>query len=140
MALEKARFVAKKYPDMVILASDTIIVCGKRIIQKANNDLEQVKTMKLISGKSHKVISSVCVIDKNGKEKLKLNTTKIVMKRLSENEINKYVETHEWVGCAGYKIEGCLAAFVKKIIGSYSGVVGLPLYETKNLLEYAGIR
>lgn len=140
MALEKARFVAKKYPSMVILASDTVIVCGRKIIQKANNDAEQVKTMKLISGKSHKVMSAVCVIDKNGKEKLKLNTTKIIMKKLSEKEINQYVKTREWVGCAGYKIEGYLAAFVKKIIGSYSGVVGLPLYETKNLLESVGIK
>ena len=139
MALEKAKFVAEKYPNNVVLACDTIIVCNRKIIQKANSDLEQTEIMKLLSGKAHKVMSAVCVIDKKGKERIKINTTKIIMKRLSEKDIKKYVETHEWVGCAGYKIEGCLAALVKKMIGSYSGVVGLPLYETKNLLESTGI-
>lgn len=139
MALEKAKFVAKKYPNKIVLASDTIIVCGRRIIQKAQNELEQAETMKIISGKAHKVMSAVCIIDKNGKEKIKISTTKIIMKRLSNTEIKNYVDSKEWVGCAGYKIEGCLAALVKKIIGSYSGVVGLPLYETKNLLESVGI-
>jgi len=59
---------------------------------------------------------------------------------LSNQEIDDYVATKEWVGCAGYKIEGCMAAFVRKIIGSYSGIVGLPLFETKNLLNGAGIK
>jgi septum formation protein len=62
------------------------------------------------------------------------------MKRLTEKEIAEYVATNEWVGCAGYKIEGCLAGFVKKIIGSYSSVVGLPLYEVRNMLNGAGIK
>ena len=62
------------------------------------------------------------------------------MKKLSEEEIKTYEAGHEWVGCAGYKIEGELAAYVKKIIGSYSGVVGLPLYETKNMLNGAGVK
>ena len=71
---------------------------------------------------------------------LRLSTTRILMKKLSENEIREYVSGHEWQGCCGYKIEGCMEAYVSKIIGSYSGVVGLPLYETKNLLNGAGIK
>ncbi len=140
MALEKALFVANKYKDNVVLACDTIIVCGTKIIQKAKNKQEQERVMKMLSGKSHKVMSAVCVIDAKGKSSLRLNVTKIIMKNLSEKEIKDYVNCEEWVGCAGYKIEGRLAGYVRKIIGSYSGVVGLPLFETKNLLEGVGIK
>lgn len=140
MAYEKASHVAAKYPGKVVLGSDTIVVCSAKIIQKAHNDEQQEKIMQALSGKSHKVLTAVCVIDESGKSRIRLNTTKIQMKKLSEKEIKNYVATHEWVGCAGYKIEGCLAGLVRKIIGSYSGVVGLPLFEAKNLLESAGIR
>lgn len=140
MAVEKARNIAKRFPNRIVLACDTIITSQTKIIQKAKSDAEQEDIMKALSGRAHKVLSAVCVIDGNGKERVRLNTTKITMKRLSNEEIKNYVATHEWVGCSGYKIEGCMAAFVKKIIGSYSGVVGLPLYETKNLLNAAGIK
>ncbi len=140
MALEKAIHVADKNKGQVVLACDTVVVVNSKIIQKAHNDEEQEKVMRLLSGKNHRVLSAVCVIDKEGKKSLKLNTTKIQMKHLSENEIKEYVESKEWVGCAGYKIEGILAGLVKKIDGSYSGVVGLPLYETRNLLISAGVK
>lgn len=140
MACEKAACVAGKYPGKVVLGSDTILVCAAKIIQKAHSDEEQEQVMRLLSGKSHKVLTAVCVIGADGKRRVKLNTTKIQMKRLSEEEIKAYVATREWVGCAGYKIEGRLAALVRQMTGSYSGVVGLPLFETKNLLESAGIR
>lgn len=140
MAAEKALSVADKYKGKVVLGSDTIIVCGTKIIQKAKNKQEQEKVMKMLSGKAHKVMSAVCVIDVNRKSSLRLSVTKIIMKNLSDKEIKDYVDCEEWVGCAGYKIEGRLAGYVRKIIGSYSGVVGLPLFETKNLLEGAGIK
>lgn len=140
MALEKARHAAEKHPGKVVLACDTVIVAGTRIIQKAQSDEEQISVMKLISGKAHRVLSAVCVIDAAGRESARLSTTKIIMKRMSDQEIRDYVMTKEWVGCAGYKIEGCLAALVRKIVGSYSGVVGLPLFETRNLLAAAGIK
>ncbi|MBE6448931.1 MAG: septum formation protein Maf [Alphaproteobacteria bacterium] len=140
MAIEKARFVADKYRGRVVLGSDTIIVVGSDIIQKSKNDEEQIKVMKKLSGKSHKVLSAVCVINEQGKSSVRLNTTKILMKKLSDKEIIDYVSKKEWIGCAGYKIEGCLAGYVRKIIGSYSGVVGLPLFEARNLLNGAGIR
>lgn len=140
IAIEKAKNVALKNPNKVILACDTIVLADAKIIQKAHNDDEQIKIMKILSGKSHKVLSAVCVIDKNGKQRVRVSTTRILMKRLSDAEIKNYVATGEWKGCAGYKIEGCLAGFVRKIIGSYSGVVGLPLFETRNLLIGAGIK
>ncbi len=140
MALEKAQNVAKKYPGKVVLACDTTIVAGSQIIQKAYSDEEQTKVMRLISGKAHKVLSAVCVIDSQGKASIRLSSTRILMKKMSEKEIEDYVKSKEWVGAAGYKIEGRLAALVRKMIGSYSGVVGLPLFETRNLLLGAGIK
>ena len=139
MALEKARHVAVKHPEKVVLASDTIIVCGTKIIQKAKSDEEQTKVMKSLSGRAHRVLTAVCVIDNKGKESLRLSTTRIKMKKMSEQEIKDYVAAKEWVGCAGYKIEGLLGGFVVQIVGSYSGVIGLPLYETRCLLVGAGV-
>ena len=90
--------------------------------------------------KNRACVWQVCLIDKNGREALRLVDSRVVTKRLSEKEIADYVATREWVGCCGYKIEGCFAGFVRKIVGSYSGIVGLPLYETQNLLNGAGIK
>lgn len=139
IAREKAIAVANLYPNENILSADTIIVANKKIIQKSANAEAQTAVMKLLSGRTHRVITSVCLIRKDGKISQKTITTKIVMKHLTENEINDYIASEEWVGVAGYKIEGMLAGFVKKIIGSYTGVIGLPLYETKNMLNGAGI-
>lgn len=140
MAREKALKVASSHPGEVVLACDTVVVVGRRILHKAKNDDEQYTVMKMLSGRSHRVLSAVCVISREGQAALRLSTTRILMKKLSENEIREYVSGHEWQGCCGYKIEGCMEAYVSKIIGSYSGVVGLPLYETKNLLNGAGIK
>ncbi|MBE6451477.1 MAG: septum formation protein Maf [Alphaproteobacteria bacterium] len=140
MALEKAKAVAKLYPNENILACDTIVTVGLRILHKSKNADEQLKVMSLLSGRNHKVISSVCLIDKNGKISKRTVTTRIGMKRLSQEEINQYIQSNEWVGVCGYKIEGLLAGYVKNMVGSFTGVVGLPLYETKNLLTGAGIK
>ncbi len=139
MAREKALHVAGKHKGKVVLASDTVIVCGTNIIQKAKSDAEQIKIMKKLSGRAHKVLTAVCVVNREGKISLRLNVTRIKMKRLTEDEIINYVATKEWVGCAGYKIEGVLGSFVVQITGSYSGVVGLPLYEARCLLNGAGV-
>lgn len=140
MACEKALKIAGENPGKVVLGSDTVVVVGAKILHKCKTDEEQTEVMKMLSGKAHRVLSAVCVIGKDGKKSVRLNTTRILMKKLSEEEIRNYVAGHEWVGCCGYKIEGALAAFVTKIIGSYSGVVGLPLFETRNLLSGAGIK
>jgi len=140
MALLKAKAVAALKPGENILASDTIITVGLRIIHKSKTDEDQIKVMRMLSGRNHKVISAVCLIDASGRVRQKVVTTRISMKRLSEEEIKNYVETKEWVGVCGYKIEGLLAGYVRKMVGSFSGVVGLPLYETRNLLMGAGIK
>lgn len=140
MAKEKALSIAKRFPNQIVLGADTVVVVGAKILHKSQNDDEQLKVMKLLSGKAHRVLSAVCVVDAEGKISVRLSSTRILMKKLSEAEILNYVQGHEWCGACGYKIEGSLAAYVRKIIGSYSGVVGLPLFETKNLLDGAGVK
>lgn len=140
MARAKALAVAADMPGENILSADTIIVADRRIIQKSPDAATQTEVMKLLSGRTHRVITSVCLSAQNGRISQKTVTTKIVMKHLDNTEIEEYVASGEWYGVAGYKIEGMLAGYVKKIVGSYSGVIGLPLYETKNLLNGAGIR
>lgn len=139
IAKAKAIAVAKELPNENILSADTIIVVGQKIIQKSKDANTQIEVMKLLSGRAHRVITSVCLVRKDGHISQKTVTTKIVMKHLTNQEINEYVSSNEWCGVAGYKIEGLLAGYVKRIIGSHSGVIGLPLYETKNLLNGAGI-
>lgn len=139
IAKSKALAVAKIFPNENILSADTIIVANKRIIQKSPDEATQIKVMQTLSGSSHKVITSVCLISKDGRCHQRTVTTKIVMKHLTQQEIAEYIQSKEWVGVAGYKIEGMLSGYVKKIIGSYSSVIGLPLYETKNLLNGCGV-
>ena len=140
IAKAKAQKVAETNKGENILSCDTIVVIGRRLLHKATTDEEQYQVMKLLSGKAHKVLSAVCVISKEGKIAERLVSTRILMKRLSEEEIKAYVASHEWQGCSGYKIEGCMEGYVRRIIGSYSGIVGLPLYETKNLLNGIGVK
>lgn len=140
MALEKAQKVFETNKGEVVLAADTIIKVGTKIVQKAYSDEEQEKVIRLLSGKAHYVLTAACVIGKTGKTSLKLNSTRVIMKKMSEKEIKDYVATHEWVGSSGYKIDGALACLVKKIIGSYPSIIGLPLYETKNMLDSAGVK
>ncbi|MBP5352665.1 MAG: septum formation protein Maf [Alphaproteobacteria bacterium] len=139
MALAKARRVSQEFATENVLACDTVVVVGKRILHKAQNADEQRSFMKLMSGKNHRVISSVCLINKQGKISQRTVSTKISMKHLTPAEIDEYVASGEWKGVCGYKIEGRLAGYVTKIVGSYSGVVGLPLSATLNLLKGEGV-
>ncbi len=140
MAAEKAARVAKLHPGENILACDTVVVVGRRILHKAKDEEEQTAVMRLVSGRASHVLSAVCLIDRNGRRALRFSDSRVITKHLSEKEIRDYVATGEWKGCSGYKIEGRFAGYVRKIVGSYSGIVGLPLYETQNLLNGAGIR
>lgn len=139
MAYEKALKAHEENPHEVIMSADTIVVVNSKILHKSKTPEEQTKVMQALSGKAHKVITSVCVCSKSGKISQRTVTTRILMKKMSEEEIKNYVASNEWVGVVGYSIEGLLGAYVKKIIGSYSGVVGLPLYEAKNLLTGEGV-
>ncbi len=140
MALEKALHVAQIKSGQNILACDTVVCAGNRIIHKSKTAEEQKKVMKILAGRTHKVISSVCLIDKSGTIHQRTVTTRITMKRLSDEELEKYVTDGEWKGVCGYKIEGKMAAYVTRLVGDYSSVVGLPLSETINLLKGVGIK
>lgn len=135
MALSKAKAVAAQRKGENVLACDTVVAVGQRILHKSKDENEQRQVMKMLSGKTHRVISSVCLVNKNGKISQKTVSTKIAMKVLTPQEIESYVACGEWRGVCGYKIEGCLAGYVTRMVGSYSGVVGLPLYETQNILK-----
>lgn len=140
MAKEKALAVAAQNPHENVLASDTIVTVGLRVIHKSKTPEEQTEVMRLLSGRNHKVITAVCLVDKNGKIRERCVTTRIKMKHLNAGEVKAYVDSNEWVGVCGYKIEGLLAGYVQNLVGSFSGVVGLPLFETRNLLIGAGIK
>lgn len=139
LAQEKAAKVAGDNPDNIILAADTVVGVGRRILPKAET-LDQAKyCLDLLSGRGHRVFTGVAVIKANGDMLSRVVETRLTMRRLSPPELNSYLECGEWEGKAGgYGIQGQAEAYISKIIGSYSNVVGLPLFETRNLLQGAG--
>ena len=139
LASEKASSVALTAPDNWVLAADTVVACGRRILGKPENISEAERFLKLLSGRRHRVISGVCLITPNKKKILKTITTAVKFKLLSKEELESYLEAEEWNGKAGgYAIQGYAGTFVKWISGSYSNVVGLPLFETAGMLRGAG--
>ena len=141
LADEKARAVRGRHPDAVILAADTVVALGRRILPKAEDRETAERCLSMLSGRRHKVIGGVCVIDMGGAARRRLVTTVVRFKRLTRREIEDYLASDEWRGKAGgYAIQGRAAALIPAIIGSYSNVVGLPLHETATLLRTAGVR
>lgn len=122
-----------------ILAADTVVAVGRRILPKATISDEAVDCLQLLSGRSHRVYTGVCLITPDGKMRQKLVETRLRFKRLSRREIDHYIASGEWRGKAGgYAIQGLAGSWVVKLIGSYTNVVGLPLYETVGLLGSDG--
>ena len=139
LAQEKAAKVAGDNPDNVILAADTVVGVGRRILPKAET-LDQAKyCLNLLSGRGHRVFTAVALIKADGDMISRVVETRLTMKRLSSVELKSYLDSGEWEGKAGgYGIQGMAEAYISKLIGSYSNVVGLPLFETRNLLQGAG--
>ncbi|MEX2449525.1 MAG: nucleoside triphosphate pyrophosphatase [Rhodospirillales bacterium] len=141
LATAKASAVRERFAEDVVLAADTVVACGRRVLAKAEDKNEARRFLELLSGRRHRVYGGVCVMDRDGSVKSRLVTTAVHFKRLSRAEIEGYLETDEWLGKAGaYAIQGIAATFVRSINGSYSNVVGLPLFETAALLTSIGIR
>jgi septum formation protein len=135
----KALAVAAEYPSACILSCDTVVAVGRRILDKAESEDDARRCLKLLSGRRHRVYGGLTLIDPDGKINNRLVTTSVVFKRLEGSEIDAYVNCGEWHGKAGgYAIQGRAAAFARNIIGSYSNIVGLPLFETSMLLKGAG--
>ena len=141
LAVEKARRVESEWTGKpaFILAADTVVAVGRRILPKARDDGEVRACLQLLSGRRHQVITAVALISPQGKLRTRIAMTRVSMLRLTEDEIGTYVESREGVGKAGgYAVQGRAEALVKEISGSYSNVVGLPLSLTVALLKGAG--
>lgn len=118
-----------------VLAADTVVAVGRRILPKAEILDEAANCLKLLSGRSHRVYSGVCLITPSGKVRQRLVESRVRFKRLSRQELDAYLASGEWRGKAGaYGVQGLAGSFVVKLVGSYTNVVGLPLYETVALL------
>jgi septum formation protein len=139
LAVEKARKMARE--DAVVLASDTVVGCGRRILPKAENPQMVRDCLKLLSGRRHQVHTGVCVIDAHGREQSLVVSTRVKCRLLEKWEIDAYVASGEGEGKAGgYAIQGMASAFIPWINGSYHAVMGLPLAETARLLVSAGLK
>jgi septum formation protein len=139
LAEAKARAVPREAGE-VVLAGDTTIALGRRILPPAGDEAIQRRLLAMLSGRRHHCLSAVCVIDGDGRARTRLADTIVAFKRLSPQEIDRYVACGEGLGKAGgYAIQGRAEAFVRFLSGSHSGVIGLPLFETRALLEASGV-
>mgnify|MGYP000914000504 CR=1 FL=1 len=137
MAAEKAAAAAT--PGAIVIAADTVVAAGRRILPKTETEAEARACLKLLSGRRHRVLSAVTVTDTTGQARHRLSTSIVTFKRLSEDELAAYLASGEWRGKAGgYAIQGRAEALVRALQGSHSAVMGLPLYETRALLRASG--
>ncbi|AKH42085.1 Maf-like protein YhdE [Croceibacterium atlanticum] len=137
MAREKA--LAAADPSAHVLAGDTAVAVGRRILPKAEDEETARQCLRLMSGRRHRVFSSIALLAPDGTLRERLSETQVRFKRLSDEEIAAYIESGEWHGKAGgYAIQGRAEGLIAWISGSHSGVVGLPLFETRALLRSAG--
>ena len=139
MAKEKMNVVKKKFPNDLILTADTIVYVGRRIIDKTNEKSKAIKFLELLSGRRHRVSTAFNLYCKDKINSLRVVTSVVKMKRLTDNEIKSYIETNEWKGKAGaYGIQGSAEKFIQFISGSYTNIVGLPLNQVYGSLNSIG--
>lgn len=140
IAAEKAAKVIAAHSGSVILAGDTVVAVGQRILPKAECEDSARKCLKLLSGRRHKVISGISLVDTAGQQKTTTVMSDVIFSRLHERDIDLYIKSGEWDGKAGgYAIQGLAAAWIRQIGGSYSNIVGLPLFEVSGWLENEGL-
>jgi septum formation protein len=144
VASEKAQAAALMMggdPQALVLAADTVVCVGRRIIPKPENEKEAAQALSLLSGRGHRVMTAVALRRGDGRIHQRLVETRLAFKRLSHSEQAAYLASGEWRGKAGgYAIQGLAAMFVTKMVGSFTNVVGLPLAETAALLQGAGYK
>ncbi len=140
IAAAKAAAVAARHPGAVVLAADTTVAVGTRILGKAETEAEAHAFLALLSGRRHRVLTAVTVIDAQGRARHRLDRTVVAVKRLTPAEVAAHLQSGEWRGKAGgYAIQGRFEAHVRFLSGSFSGVMGLPLAVVAPLLAAAGI-
>lgn len=143
LALQKGELVAARAKEAnipaIVLAADTVVAVGRRILPKPELQDEAEACLRLLSGRAHRVFTGICVVSAKGRTRTRLVETRLRFKRLSHEDIAAYLACGEWRGKAGgYAIQGIAGSFVVKLSGSYTGVVGLPLAETVALLSGEG--
>jgi septum formation protein len=145
LAVEKAEAAAAlaatnpEHHGAFLIAADTVVALGRRVLPKAATEEEAAECLRFLSGRAHRVYTTVAMITPHGKRRSRVVESRLRFKRLSQREIASYLASGEWRGKAGgYAIQGIAGAFVVKLAGSYTAVVGLPLHETVNLLSGEG--
>jgi septum formation protein len=140
LAAEKAAAVAARNPDAAVLAADTVVAVGRRILPKAEDEATATACLKLLSGRRHRVLTALSLITPDGRARHRLDETIVAVRRLTDPAINAYLASGEWRGKAGgYAIQGRFEAEVRFLAGSHSGVMGLPLFHARALLDAAGL-
>ncbi len=141
LARSKAEAGAVSWPGAYVLGADTVVAVGRRVLGKAETREEAASWLELLSGRAHRVLTGVRLLAPDGRSAGRVAEARLHFKRLSRAEIAAYLDSDEWRGKAGgYAIQGRAGAFVVSLQGSYSAVVGLPLFETWALLEGLGYR
>ena len=139
LAEAKAREVGRRHPGAYVLGADTVVACGRRILPKALDAATVRQCLRLLSGRRHRVYGGIALLSPDGRVRTRVVVSIVTFKRLQTAEIEGYIATADWRGKAGgYAIQGLAARFVRFLSGSYSNVVGLPLYETTQLLAGQG--
>jgi septum formation protein len=139
LARAKAELVASRHRGAFVLGADTVVACGRRILPKPADEAEARACLVLLSGRRHRVQGAIALVTPEGRLVTRAVESAVTFKRLSETEIAFYIQSGEWRGKAGgYAIQGRAARFVRMVGGSYSNVVGLPLFETAQLLAGNG--
>ena len=140
LAFEKGQAVAAQNPQSVVLAADTVVACGRRVLSKAESDQDVRHCLHKMSGRRHHVFTAVAVFMPEGRVIQKRTDSVVSFKKLTLPEVEAYVASGEGIGKAGgYAIQGLAARLIRSISGSYSGIVGLPLYETGQILTLIGM-
>lgn len=141
LAEAKARAVANLRPADFVVGADTVVAVGRRVLPKALDESEARRCLAFLSGRRHRIYGGVCAIAPGGRAVVRVVVTVVAFKSLTPREIADYLACGEWHGKAGgYAIQGRAAVFVRQVIGSYSNVVGLPLFETAAMLKGLGYR
>lgn len=139
IALEKNAALHDKFPNDFILTADTTVAVGRRILAKAEDVKDAERMIRLLSGRAHRVYTATVLRDPSGRVMKRLSDSRVKVKPLSEQDIQKYLAANDWDGFAGaYRLQGMFAQYVIHVSGSPSGIIGLPIFETAQMLKGSG--
>lgn len=141
LCIQKAQKIYEQHKDAFILAADTTVACGQRLMDKPKDADDARRILNILSGRRHRVYGGICVITPTAKTITHLCDTLVMSRRLSKEDIESYIQSGDWEGKAGaYAIQGVASTFIKYIAGSYSNIIGLSLYDVSRMLKSAGYK